>query len=177
MPTNGISTVLMKKRRKLDQLTKPEAEKKSKLRAEEEAERIDILGQPNEAKAVKWIKEVAKEEEKKEEEQRSISLDQLHSSRRRIFTYRDTLILAFFRLLNYWKDQLPRGYNWTCQLTKKGIVLIYRNKKGEYFARGLIVSGDPKSDLTGIERLTHKALSEIDKETTKKTKSGIILPS
>lgn len=167
-------------KRKLQELTPLDAQRESKLRAEEEAEKIDIMGQENEKKAAKWVMENQKEEDKKETKEKADTLEKLTDARGKVFTYKDALHQALQRELLSWSHQLPTGYRWQGGITEKGIVLYISTPDNQWYARGMKPLGLPQYDLTCLTGLIIKALASIDEleeRKLKKTESGIILPS
>ena len=133
---------------------------KKKRSLSEQAEEIDAMGQDSETKAVKWVQERAKEDEKDENETIAQETWKLQDSRKKVFTYRDALVQAMVRrMLEY---DLPKGFAWKIETPQQDIILVIGDPKGQMYARGLKPIGEPKYDLNAIDRVIWKALDAID---------------
>ena len=165
----------------LSQLNRFDAEKQSKMRVQEEAEKIDVLGQESEEKGAKWVIEEGEKKRKTEEEQEAQDQWKLHDARGRIITYSQLLLDDMKRLMQQLATDFPPNVAWLAVKNPKGVVLWIRSPDREWYARGMKICGTPKYDLQGITRLVHKGLDLIEswepKEQEKKTANGIILPS
>lgn len=153
----------------------------SKRNAGQLAEEIDAMGQKNEEKAVKWVKEVEAREEKKRTEEDARLEEEIAKKRR--FKKND----YYEALLKYAKKlfadyDIPRGYNVDVVLKDEGKLIFGLQKVGfRWYAKGMTICGEPKYDKNCIERLivqTMIALDELSQQHERhRTKSGIILPS
>ena len=147
----------------LESLTKHQAEQESRKRSEELAEELDVLGQDDEKKGAKWVIEKGKETRHKEDEQKAQVEWKLNDQKGRVFTYSDILLGELKRMMGEWDEYRPNGFQWLAIKNSKGIVLWFRDKDGNWFAKGMKVSGIPKYDMNGIERLMHGALDSMDR--------------
>ena len=161
----------------LDKLSKLDKERVLKKEIGEQTEKLEAMGQESDRKAAKWVKEVGKEERKKEQDRQDVVMEILDKSKKHILTYKEQLMKEMIHEMKYWDDDLPTGYNWAPQSTDKGIVLWIRNPKKEYFAKGIKLSGEPKYDLNAIARIIVGAVKEMEKQSTPVTQGGIILPN
>ena len=162
-------------KKKLHTLTPLDAERESKLRAEEEAHKIDVMGQENEKIAAKWVIEEGKEKEKEEKREEDEALTRLTDAKKKILSYKELLVRELQRGLYLWNSELPKGWIWQGGSTSKGIVLFIRGPMGFTYARGMKVSTLPYYDLNGLRKLMGEGLDFIETETKKKRESGIIL--
>lgn len=162
----------------LDNLSKLEKQKVLKRQAAEDAEKVSVLGQENEHKAAKWVKEVGKEDRKQEAQRVADTLTKLDDVKGNIVTYKGKLMEEMRKEMGYWIDDVPTGFHWASQSTDKGIVLWIKNPQGEYFAKGISLSNNPEVDLNAIARIIVTALKEMIKqeEDQHKTPNGLIVP-
>lgn len=134
-------------------------------------ERIDILGQEDDDKAVKWVKENDKEvlaEVQKEEE---ILVDRL-TSKKTETSYKQILIAKYeVEMKTY---EIPIGFKWAVMPSKEGIIVFFKSNTGKVYARGTKVCMIPKYDLNAMDRLLVRAFDAMQAQ-TKRTKSGIYL--
>lgn len=153
----------------------------SKQNAGKLAEEIDAMGQQNEEKAVKWVQEVEKREEKKRHELDARNEEQIAKKRRfkKNDYYRALHTYAAKQLAEY---DIPRGYAVDVYLQEdKGELMFGLQKVGfRWYAKGMKICGEPKYDKNCIERLvvqTMLGLDELEGQHERhRTKSGIILP-
>ena len=93
----------------LKELTRLRGEQVSRYRADEERERLDVLGQESDKKALKWVQRSIKEEEKKGRDQKEIDFSVLN------------------RLKNHLRfaseEAIPKKYTINIDLTDKGLVV------------------------------------------------------
>ena len=158
--------------------TKLDRERFLKKQSGEDLEKITAMGQESEKKSVKWVQEVGKEMEQEEKRQQDNARDYLEGAKKKVFTYKDALLKEMRREMLNWEEELPKGFNWFPMYTSKGLVMWLKNNKGEWFAKGLKLSGEPKYDLNGVARLIVGAVEEASKqmEKSQQTDNGIILP-
>lgn len=162
---------------------------KKKKTLADEMEEIDAMGQDDEVKAAKWVIEKGEEDRHEESEKSAEAEWKLHDKRRNFFTYKDLLLAEFRRQMVDSYQLLPKGFAWYPVGTTKGIVLWVKDLENRWYAKGITVSGIPKYDLNGVERLIDKALDfmeeserkyveakEAKKPKEKKSKGGILLP-
>lgn len=147
-----------------------------KVAIAEEQEKIETLGQDSNKKAKKWVEEEIKEQDKQEKKHQDDAMEILTDARKKIFTYKDALLKEMRREMINWLEDLPQGFTWHAMYTSKGLVLWLRNNKGEWYAKGLKLSGEPKYDLNGIARLIVSAIKEANDQVKPKKTDGIILP-
>lgn len=155
-------------------------EETSKRNADEEAEEIDTLGQESETKAVKWVQEIEKREEKKRQDAEGKQLELIEKKRRfKKNEYYDALVhLAKKQLHDY---DIPKGYEVDVLSKGDGRILFGVHKIGyKWYAKGMRVCADPHYDINCVERLvvqTMISLDELQKQFEQhRTSSGIILP-
>lgn len=146
--------------KKLKSLTKLEEEKKKIRNVEEQLEVIEATGQENEKQAAKWVIEKENENVHEQNESRAVSEWKLHDTRKKIWTYNDNLLEEMTRMILL--SDVPSGYRVAPRITTKGLALWVRDKKGNWYAKGMTISGIPKYDLNGLDRLLEKALNYID---------------
>jgi hypothetical protein len=152
---------LMRKKKLLQEMTKLEAEKESRKRAELEADEIDTLGQDSEIKAAKSVIEKQKEVDHQESEERAVSEWKLTDAKNKVWTYNDSLIQEAIRMILL--SDVPAGYRLAPRITKKGLAFWIRDKEGNWYIDGMKISGLPKYDLNCLDRKIGKALDFIDK--------------
>ena len=155
-------------------MTPLDAKRESKLRAIEEAEKIDAMGQESEIQAAKWVIEEGKKTEKESVEETARKLDRLHESRGKIFTYRTALLDIARDMLLEAREFLKRGYFFDAMLTDKGLVVWMRTPQGDWYAKGMVPSGVEKADLQSVDRLIAHALDRVDELEQEKEQNKII---
>lgn len=120
--------------------------KKSKAtRIGEALEKIDTLGQEDEHKAAKWVKEEAAASEKIEKEKEAVLLEKFDKADTTIksYSYMVAKTLHDFVL----EINMPPTYQWGVVPTNKGIVLIIQDKNKKQHIRKFKLLHDPKFDL------------------------------
>jgi len=159
--------------------TKLEQEKLRKRKLAETLEVIEATGQESEKKAAKWVIEVEKEREKKEEKAKAELKEKLWGSRRKKIFYNKTL-------LNFFKKRLrtidwPLLYKYKVSSNEKGIEIEVITPQGVKYAKGIKTVGEPEYDLYGAFILALQTENLLDKLEHRlayqRTKSGIILPN
>lgn len=129
---------------------KPLDEKKRKRIIGEELEKLDVLGQESDKKAVKHVqaetKRIALEEKKKEDE----TLEKLDSKKKWFETYVYMLCKELHDMVV--EVGLPKSVSWGVWFDGKGIVLAIRDKKKHDYRRAFAVVQDPKYDLNACLR-------------------------
>ena len=126
-------------------LTKLELEKKRKKELAEAQEIIEATGQESESKARKWVREVAKEEEKKQKKQKDLVLEQLDLSKKKDLSYKQHLLRILHELVK--QAELPKTYSWGVWYDGKGIMLAIKTPDNNYHRRAFRISYSPKHDL------------------------------
>lgn len=155
---------------------------KSKLKAYEEAEKIDAMGQDSDKKAAKAVIEVYDEQEKEEKEELVRKLEVLADKRKLVkaFSYMEQLAI---NLANQLKEEgFPRGYHWKVEIldNPRAIQLhIFSADRKFSRIRKFKVTAEPKYDNHACTIFAMWAgdsvLKEIDN--AKITKGGIYLPN
>ena len=153
----------------------------SKQHAGQLAEEIDAMGQESEEKAVKWVQEVEHREEKKRQETDAQHAEQIAKKRR--FKKNDYYIALYQYASKLLKEyDIPQGYEVDCYLKEEGKLVFGVRKVGyRWYAKGMIICGEPKYDKNCIERLVYQTMMALDElegqHERHRTKSGIILPN
>jgi len=160
----------MKKNKSLKSMTRLEAEKESKRRAEESLEELDTLGQENETKAAKWVIEKEKDNLHTESEKKAEAEWKLHDARKTVWTYNDSLVDEMIRMILM--SDVPPGYRLAPRAVKEGMQFWIRDKEGSWYVKGMTISGIPKYDLNGLDRNLEKALNFIDSLEENPAKAG-----
>ena len=163
----------------LNQLTKLEQEKQSRIMAEELAEEIDTLGQDSEIQAAKWVIEKGKEEEHQESEKEAEATWKLDESKNQYSLYRERIYKEAKRQLETF--DVPRGFRFDVALNENGLVFCFQTPLGKVFARGMKISTFVAEDLQGVTRMIHDALDQMEKmeedaKEGQRTPSGIYIP-
>ncbi len=153
-------------------LTKLEQERIIKKEIGQETEELEATGQESDAKAVKWIQELQKDEDKKLETEEAIVQEKLHAARGKVFTYKDTLF-NYMKSLKHSFD-IPEGFRWDCIKTSKGLTLWIRDHNGNWYARGTKVCGELKYDMNAVQRILIDGIDFM--ESFAKKESDILLP-
>lgn len=126
---------------------------KKKRSAGEILEEIETLGQEDENKAIKWVKEVGKRDEQESKEEFDDSLTKLESKKKRL-GYKDALVEEIQGLMRGLSSEVPKGFGWNCVKSDKGIVFIVFTPDGKRFVRGNTVCLIPEIDMQGaLEKL------------------------
>lgn len=108
-------------KKSLNQLSRLRAEQVSKYRAEEEKEKIEILGQESERKAKRWVQKVVADAEKREKDQKDLDftvLEKLKKHKVAYFRYLSTIFLRFAA-----EEYIPKKYSVDIDLIDKGLVI------------------------------------------------------
>lgn len=128
-------------------LTKLEEERYRKKKRAEEMEKIDVLGQESDKKAVRPIQEEVKriqEEEKKKEADR---LERLDTATRSIKSYTHEILLSLHSMIA--EVGMPRSYQWGVWFDGKGVRLCIIDKYKKKHQRAYKLYHDPVIDLRG----------------------------
>lgn len=157
----------------LGALTTQEAQRVSKLRSQEAAEELDVLGQESDTKAARWIREKANESEKQQRKQREIALDMLLSLRKNKRGYIRFLSRIF--LLFAKEEDIPKKYHLAMDLTNEGLVITI--KKTKYYG-AFAPCGIPPYDYHACKLLAVKLGNTIAKLEGyhRSTDGGVLLP-
>lgn len=163
----------------LKTLTKLEREKQIKKEIAQEGEELEATGQESDTKAVKWIQEKQKEDDKKEDAITAVEQTILEDKKKTKFTYRDKLLQVSMRKIN--EFDCPKGFKWGSYLTEKGLIIWFQDPRKNVASVGMNITNEPKYDINWIDRRIQDTLSlmeQIEKNyETPTTESGIILPS
>jgi hypothetical protein len=151
-------------------------------KADEESEKVEVMGQESDTKAVKWVQEENKEVEKKEVNAQAVARQILEDQKEKEFNYRTALLKELLRQQSLY--DIPSGFKWGAKLDTKGLVMWIKARDGNYAAVGLKISGKPMYDMNWIDRRLNDAIGlmeRLDKNVAtdiheKKTPGGIILP-
>lgn len=151
----------------------------SKKNAALEAEEIDAMGQESETGAVKWVQEKQKNIDKQQAEEMGREQEDLeHKRRYRKNPYLQAVLALALRLLGEYSA--PQGYETAALLTDKGLVVGLHKRGYRWYAKGMKITGEPKYDINGVERLVGQAILSLDELQIQHekymTESGIILP-
>lgn len=159
----------------LNSLTKLEAERESHLRAEEEAERLDVIGQESDLKAAPWVSKEAKERARQDRLQFDQDMDVLTHLRSQkhskvYYRYLVTLLYRFAR-----EEQISRKYPIEVLMDDKGIVVRI---KGTRYLGAFKPSGLPSYDRNYCKILAVKLGNTVARLEGYRavTDTGIILP-
>lgn len=110
----------------LSSLTRLEAERESKLRAGEEAERIETLGQDSDEKAIPWVQKEYNARVKAEELRRDLELEQLQKLLKNKH-FKDYFRFLAQLLINFTQDEdISSKYAIDIDITDQGIVAKIR---------------------------------------------------
>jgi len=143
---------------------------------DEETEKIEVMGQESETKAVKWVQEVQKEEDKKLDDAQATAREILENSRKKRFIYHEALLKELQRQQR--DNPIPPNFIWGATMNEQGIILWFKDPDGNAAQVAMKPSGEPLYDLNWIERRVHDTLVIMDKiEKNRETPAnGIILP-
>lgn len=141
--------------------TKLESQREHQKQLAQFAENVDAMGQDDEKKGIEAVREIQKVDELKQEKQKNDTLERLTDLRK--FTdeeYKQGLV-GWGRVALH-GIKLPLGFIINLAQTKKGIVIWIRDNKKSWYARGLIPSFDPQSDMHAIEDKLMEAIDFAD---------------
>ena len=123
---------------------------------EEEKERLDVLGQESDKKAVKWVKEDAAGKKKTGVKNIGLDLEKLDSSRRGSYArYKSALGKIIYE--KFQKLSWPKGFRFGVFVTKKGIECHIYDPFKRKFARGITPTYEPKFDLNAAQIMAVQA--------------------
>lgn len=132
----------------------------------EQNEEIEVLGQESDTKAVKWVQEVEKRNQKKEDEHRAVEEETLHSSRSKLYTYPKAILGTCRRRMIEFDEFVPHGFMWIAQLAKKEksecLEIWIRDPKDRFYCKAMQISRLPKYDLNWIDNAINKGLDSMD---------------
>ncbi len=134
---------------------------KRKRKQAEAEEKLDVLGQESEHKAVKWIKEESKEKEKKDKKIETDRLTILDDAKNRNKIYRQYLCQLLHDMVLSIK--MTTLYQWGVWFDGKGIRLAIQDKYNKLHVRAFIISYSPEHDLNVIARFAMWAEDIYDK--------------
>ena len=157
----------------LKELSRLRGEQVSKYRAEEEKEKIDVLGQESERKALKWVQKAVAEAEKKESDQGQIDLSVLEKLKKHKIPYLRYLATIFLRFAA--EEAIPKKYQINVDLTDKGLVIgIAGTNKYRAFTPCGLVSYD-RNYCKIMAVMLGNTVAKMEGY-YQRTKSGIIIP-
>jgi len=131
-------------------------DKNRKRQIEEEKERLDVLGQESDKKAVKWIKEEGKEADRKRRQKIGVDQEKLDTSRKGSYAnYKRALGRLIYE--KFGKLTWPKGYRFGVFVTDKGIECHIYDPFKRKFARGITPTYDPKYDLNAAQIMAVQA--------------------
>lgn len=160
--------------------TRLENERISKKNAQELAEELDTLGQDSDERAVKWVQEKQKELDTEEVKETNKEKEILHDKRK---YKKNEYFLAILRMAKrkLAEFDVPNGYRVDAILKENKVIIGLRKDGFRWYAKGMVICGEPKYDMNCIERLVIQcmiALDELyDQHEKHTTKSGIVLPN
>lgn len=157
----------------LSSLTRLEAERESKLRSEEEKERLSVIGQESDLKAKKWVQEEFKEVERKAKIDWETDIEQLLKLKKNAkyyFRYLAGIVMKFAA-----EEEIPKKYTINVDLTDKGLVLKIAGTK---YQGAFKPSGLPSFDRHACKILAVRLGNTVAKLEgyVRTTEKGIILP-
>lgn len=158
----------------LSSLTRHEAQRESKLRAQEESEKLEAMGQDSDLKAKKWVQEEFKNAEKKEKLLWEMDMSELAKLRRgKPKYYFRHLARVFMRFAS--EEAIPKKYVVNVSLTDKGILIKIANTR---YQGAFAPSGLPSYDRHACKILAVKLGNTIAKLEgyIPSTEGGIYLP-
>jgi|SRR3990167_3482482 len=148
-----------------------EKQRENLKKAFEWEERIKELGHESEDRGIKATQELQKEDDKKQDKEKSDQLEEI--TRKRKFSdeeYKQGLIgWGNVTLLGI---KLPKGYLIKLTQTKKGIVVWVRDSKNSWYARGIEPSFVPVFDMRAIEDKVMDAIDFADILAKPKVQNG-----
>ena len=146
-----------------------------KKKIEELEEEIDAMGQENEIKAAKWVKEKGKEWDQEVAQEQGKTLEILEGKTR--YKFADYKRFLGEELMKAGTDEgYPEGWMHQSAVTDKGIVFYLRSPDKRLFVRAFTPTNIPKYDLVAIEKIIESSWVAIEKW-EKEDKRDIILPS
>lgn len=139
-------------------------------------EEIEVMGQEDEKKGIKAVKEISKRDEKIESEKQATALTKLSDRHKNTSLYRDSVKNEAKRRIGEYS--LPQGFKIDCTLTSKGLAFGYRHTLDKmWFMKGMLISQNPVYDLAEVDKLINEALDEITRrdEIQHTTAGGIVI--
>ena len=131
-------------------------DKRRRTKIEEAKERLDVLGQESDKKAVKWVTEVGKAANKSTRVQIGVDLEHLDTSSKGSYKkYKSALGKILYN--KFAKLRWPKGFRYGIYVTPKGIECHIYDPFKRKFARGLQVTHNPKYDLNAAQVMTIQA--------------------
>ena len=137
-------------------MTRLQEEKLRKRAIAEEEERLDVIGQESDKRAIKWVQEEAKVAKTKGRKQIGLDQEKLDTSRKGSYlNYKK----AFGKLIydKFAKLSWPKGFRYGIYITKKGIECHIYDPFKRKFARGITPTYDPKYDLNAAQIMAVQA--------------------
>jgi hypothetical protein len=138
-----------------------QAEKDSKRQAGELDEYLGAVGQVDEVKAAKWVKEEGKEIEKEVQQEQNTAKEVLEKSNK--YTIRDywrTLADSLTQMAL--REEFP--WQWHVKITDKGIATFIMSPDKHLFVRAFKPCHDPKYDLNAMYKVLESAWAVINKK-------------
>lgn len=152
-----------------------EAEEEGKRRLGEEIERLDVLGQDSDAKAMPWVRREFEEQVKREQIQREIELTQLqkllkYKHHKDYFRFLTTVLIRYAR-----EEDIPKKYNIDLEITDLGVVVRI---KGTKYVGAFKPSGLPSYDHLYCKVMAMKLGNTVARLQgyRQKTEGGILIP-
>jgi hypothetical protein len=139
---------MAKKQVDLRKLTTFRKREEIKRRRHEEQEKLEVLGQESDQKAVKWVREDLENREKTDREEENQGLEILTTLRKNVLKYNTfltTLVYAFLK-----GEDISPKYTIDVVTNKIGIAVGIR---GTNFRGAFKTTGMPKYDLFAAKRL------------------------
>lgn len=158
----------------LSSLSRLEATRESKLRAEEEKERLSVLGQRSELKAAPWVRKEFNEQERLAREDWSQDMQILSKLKngkpKYYFRYLAAIIMKFAQ-----EEDIPKKYSINVDLTDKGLVIRIAGTK---YQGAIKPSGLPSFDRHACKVLAVRLGNTIAKLEgyVHATEGGVLLP-
>ena len=154
-------------------MTKLEKERKLKKELSKLNEKIEATGDESETEGVKAIKEIAKEDALRNEQE----VARIHSlledkTKFKFDDYKRSLAEVMDQ--SCFRENFPLGWRYHIAVTEKGLVMILLSPDKRRFTRAFTPSNVPKFDFVAMEKVIESAWVTINSH---KPKNGIILPN
>lgn len=125
------------------------------------AEIITQVGQEDDKKAIPLVKEVMKEQEKKEEEDAYIDLDRLHKAADHTIKGYNMLLAELLQKRLHSVDW-PKGWYYAVTPNDVGVIFTMNYKK-QFFQAAFKPTGEEKYDLNAVNMYVVRAENTIDR--------------
>lgn len=163
----------MVNKKPLSSLTNYEREKEIKRRQDEERERIDVLGQESDRKAIPWVKREVATQERKDRDYFYAITDLLKRHQSKKLAYFRILTQVFLHFLS--EEAIPKKYFLDIEANDIGLKVEIKNTK---FYGAFKVCGLPSYDFRACQVLALKVAGTVAhlEGARQTTNQGIGLP-